>query len=304
MVNFILIFLCISVGVIFSKLRILPADSHKSVNAWVLYVALPALAFRFVPEINWGFHILISILGPILICLGAYFFVQIYDRKRRLSKGSRTALFITCALGNTSFIGFPMISAFYGEGEVHHAVVFDQITFILFSTVGVISILRNSEEMAGKVTVGYILKKIFRFPPFLACMLALIVPVFIDVSAANPFLDKMVATLSPMALFSIGLQLKLGAIKQEWRLMSAGLFYKLLLAPALVLSLALLLGSSGNIAQISVFEAGMSSHITASLLASQYNMNPRYCSLVVGVGIILSFITSACWYFFLPIVLP
>lgn len=304
MLNFVLIFLCISIGLIFSKLKILPVDAHKSVNAWVLYVALPALAFRFVPEINWSRDILISILSPLLVCGGAWLFVRIYDWKRTLSINSRTALFITCSLGNTAFIGFPMISAFYGESEIHHAVVFDQMTFILFSTVGVVTILRNSEENKGGVKPGYVLKKIFRFPPFVACMLALILPLFIDISAANPLFDKLVATMSPMALFSIGLQLKLGAIREEWKLMSAGLFYKLLLAPSLVLLLALVLNSSGNLAQISVFEASMSPHITASLLASQYNMNPRYCSLVVGVGIILSFITSACWYFFLPAVLP
>ena len=79
--------------------------------------------------------------------------------------------------------------------------------------------------------------------------------------------------------------------------MMAGLTYKLILAPCLVLLLAVLLGTTGNLAKISVFEAGMSSHITASLMASQYNMNPRYCSLVVGTGIILSFFFSAGWYF-------
>jgi predicted permease len=102
-----------------------------------------------------------------------------------------------------------------------------------------------------------------------------------------------------MALFSIGLQLKLGEIKREWRLLSAGLIYKLILAPCLILLLALAMHSSGDLAKISVFEAGMSSHITVSLLASQYNLNPRYCSLVVGLGIVSGFITSAVWYFVL-----
>ncbi len=302
MINFVLIFICIAAGVIFSQLKILPEGAHKSVNAWVLYVALPALALRFIPEVEWSFHILISILGPILIWCGAWLFVQFYDRKRKLSVGSRTALLVTCGLGNTAFIGFPMISAFYGESYIQHAVVFDQMTFILFSTVGVITIMKASSEKAHQVTAGAILKKIFRFPPFLACIVALILPLFMDISAANPLFDKLVATMSPMALFSIGLQLKLGAFKREWRLMTAGLTYKLLFAPCLVLLLALLLGTKGDLAQISVFEAGMSSHITASLTASQYNMNPKYCSLIVGVGIILSFITSACWYFILPAV--
>ncbi|MDH8701672.1 putative permease [Dysgonomonadaceae bacterium PH5-43] len=297
MISFILIFVCISAGMIMSKLRILPTDAHKSLNAWILYIALPALSLRFVPEIEWGLHLLLSVLGPLVIWFGAWLFVNIYDRKKRLSVASRTALLITCGLGNTAFIGYPMISAYYGESEIQHAVVFDQITFVLFATVAVITVLKASAEKSNQVDVGYIVKKVFKFPPFIACLLALILPTFMDISPINPLLDKLVATMSPIALFSIGLQLKLGDFKREWRLISAGLLYKLILAPTLVLILALLLGSEGNLAKISVFEAGMSSHITASLLATQYNMNPRFCSLVVGFGIIASFITLTAWYF-------
>lgn len=297
MTNFVLIFLCIAVGMIFTKLKILPEGSHKSVNAWVLYVALPSLALRYVPEVDWSWDILVSVLAPLLVWAGAWLFVKFYDWKiKKLSVGSKTALLVTCGLGNTAFIGFPMISAYYGEGAITHAVVFDQITFILFSTIGVITILRASSEKAHEVNALFVIRKVFRFPPFIACLLALILPLFFDISFANPLLDKLVATVSPMALFSIGLQLKLGAIKQEWRLMTAGMLYKLILAPFLVLGLVMLLGTSGLLAKVTVIEAGMSSHITASLLASQYNMNPRYCSLVVGVGILSSFVTSTLWY--------
>ena len=299
--NFILIFICIAAGVILSRLKLLPENAHKGVNAWVLYVAIPALALRFIPSIEWSYHILVSILGPIVVWVGAWLFVQIYDRKRKLPIGSRIALLVTCGLGNTSFIGFPLISAFYGESEIKHAVLFDQTTFLLFSTVCVIAIMKASYSggdrvEGGGVNAGDIIKKVFTFPPLVACIAALILPLFIDISPINPFLDKLVATVSPMALFSIGLQLKLKGIKQEWRLITAGLTYKLILAPALVFLLVLAMGTTGNLARITIFEASMSSHITASLLASQYNMNPRYCSLIVGVGILASLITSTCWF--------
>jgi predicted permease len=297
--NFILIFLCISVGIIFSKLRILPADAYKSVNAWVLYVALPALSLRYIPEIEWSAQLLLPFLGPWVIWTGAWLFVRIYDCKKRLSTASRTALLVTCGLGNTGFLGFPMVSAFYGESAIHYAVVFDQVTFIIFATLGVITIIKSSSEKSGNLNFWYFVKKVFRFPPLLGCLTALILSRFMDISVANPLLDKLVATMSPMALFSIGLQLKLGEIKHEWRLLSTGIFYKLVLAPCLVLLLALILHSTGDIGRISVFEAGMSSHITVSLLAGQYNLNPRYCSLVVGLGIVMGFLTSTIWFFIL-----
>ena len=299
MTHFLLIFICISAGVILSRLRLLPADAYKGINAWVINIALPALALRFVPEIEWSIHLLLPVIGPVFIWVGAWLFVWIYDWKKQLSKGSRTALLITCGLGNTAFLGFPMVSAFYGEPEIHHAVVFDQVTFLMFSTLGVITILRASSENTETLKFTYFLKKVLRFPPFLGCLIALIFSRFIDFSPANPLLDKLVATMSPMALFSIGLQLKFGAIKQEWKLISAGLAYKLLLAPVLILLLAFVLRSNGMPAKIGIFEAAMSSHITASLLTGQHGLNPRYCSLVVGVGIVTGFITATGWYFLL-----
>ena len=299
MIHFFLILICISAGVIISRLRILPVDAYKGINAWVINIALPALALRFVPEIAWNNQLLLPTIGPVFIWVGAWLFVRIYDRNKQLPAGSRTALLVTCGLGNTAFLGFPMVAAFYGEQEIHHAVVFDQITFITFSTLGVITILKASSGKSDALNISFFIKKVLRFPPLIGCLVALTVSRFTDFSLVNPLLDRLITTLSPMALFSIGLQLKFGSIQQELKLIAAGLFYKLLLAPCLILLLALLLHSSGNPAKISVFQAAMSSHITVSLLAGQHGLNPRYCSLIVAMGIITGFITTAGWYFLL-----
>ena len=299
MTHFFLILICISAGIILSRLRTLPSDTHKGVNAWVINVALPALALRFVPEIEWNNQLLLPMIGPVCIWVGAWLYVRIYDRKKRLPPGSQTALLVTCGLGNTAFLGFPMVAAFYGESEIHHALVFDQITFITFSTLGIISVLKASSGKSEALNIPFFIKKILRFPPLIGCLVALIFSRFTDFSSINPLLDKLAATLSPMALFSIGLQLKFSAIKQELKLISAGLIYKLLLAPCLILLLAFLLHSTGNPAKISVFQAAMSSHITVSLLAGQHGLNPRYCSLVVGMGIVTGFFTATGWYFLL-----
>ena len=105
MTHFLLILICISVGVIISRLRILPEGSHKSVNAWVINAALPALSLRYLPEVEWGSQWLMPVIGPMLIWTGAWLFVQIYDRKRQLTIGSRAALLVTCGMGNTAFLG-------------------------------------------------------------------------------------------------------------------------------------------------------------------------------------------------------
>jgi len=296
MSNLFLIFFCVATGQVFSRLKMLPEGAHKSVNAWVLYVALPALSLRYVPQIQFSAHLLLPALAPLVVWGGSWLFVRLYDRHRRLSLASRTALFVVGGLGNTGFIGLPMVTAYFGEENLSYAVIFDQMTFFIFATLGVITVLRANTERAGATNLYAVFKDLLRFPPLIASIVALVLPRFVDFSFVNPFLDKLVATMSPMALFSIGLQLKMGKIRQEWRLLAAGVAYKLVLAPALVLLLAWAMGARGTLAQVSVFEAAMSSHITASILVSQNNLNSNYCSLLVGMGIVLSFATTALWY--------
>jgi len=69
--------------------------------------------------------------------------------------------------------------------------------------------------------------------------------------------------------------------------------YKLLIAPTIILLVSLLIHQNDIVAKISVMQASMPAHITGSLLASQYNLNPKLCTLMVGIGIMASFLTSA-----------
>jgi predicted permease len=138
--------------------------------------------------------------------------------------------------------------------------------------------------------------KIILFPSFLATILALFTSRFINFELIFPFLDKIVATLSPLALFSVGLQIRFDNIRSEAQNLIAGLTYKLFIAPAIILAFLLIFSQKGNLANITIFEAAMPAHITASLLLSQNNINPKLCNLLVGIGIICSFFSSAFWY--------
>ena len=106
----------------------------------------------------------------------------------------------------------------------------------------------------------------------------------------------MAVTLVPLALFSVGMQLSFEGWREELPLLSLGLGYKPLMAPILTVVFALALHTSGVTAQVSIFEAAMAPMITAGVLAAQYDLNPRLANLTVGIGILLSLITTALWY--------
>lgn len=111
-------------------------------------------------------------------------------------------------------------------------------------------------------------------------------------------LRRIGATLVPLALVSVGLQLRLDQIGDNVRPLVTGLAFKLLIGPALVAIIYVWsLHQHGETMRVTLFESAMGPQIGASIVASQYGLNPTLITLMVGVGTVLSFLTlPACWY--------
>lgn len=298
MANFILIGLCIIAGILFRKRKLLPKDAHKGINAWIIYIALPAVSFKYLPHITFTKDLLLPAIAPIVVWVFGWLYIFIYKKANaKMSKATAGGLTLTSSLSNTSFIGFPLILAYFSEKELAIAIISDQITFTLLSTLGIIVAIRSSQGQ--KLSAQLVLKKVLTFPPFIACVLALILPRYIDISALDVLFDKLAGTVGPLALFSIGLQLKFGGWFSEIKHISAALLYKLILAPLIVLLLAVIFNFNGISAKIAIFEMAMPTLLTAGVVADQYNLNPKVSNLVVGTGIILSFMTTGFWWLIL-----
>jgi predicted permease len=301
MVNFLLIAFCIGAGLVFRRLRLAPANAHTAINSWVLNIALPAVALAYVPRIRWSADLLAPALAPVLVWLGSCVFSELYCRRKGYGQRTRSTLELASGYSNTSFIGFPLVAAYLGEEQVSIAVICDQVTFMLLATAGIIAAVKGSSPWEGRVDVKRMVRRLLRFPPFLATAAALVLPRFVDLHPAMPFFEKLAATVAPLALFSVGLQLQFKGWRQLTGHVSTGLFYKLVLAPALVAIALVIAGIKGNAAKVSLLEAGMPTLISASLLADQYHLNTKLINLIVGFGIILGLLTTALWVWLMPI---
>lgn len=295
MVNFILIAVCIIAGMIFKATKSIHPDAHKGINTWILYLALPAVSFKYLPKIQWTVEMLFPIVATFLISVVCFFFMKFYSRYKGYSGRSQSTLELVSGYSNTSFIGFPLVAAFYGENLLSIAVICDQTMFLALSTLGIIAAVKGGSR-SGKVSAKFVLKRLVTFPPLIGCIAALVLSRLIDFSPAEPFFDKLAATVSPLALFSVGLQLKFNGWKKLIPQMSVSMLYKLILAPAMVLGLALLAGIKGDIAKITVFEAAMPTVVTSSIIAEQFRLNTKLTNLTIGFSIIVGIFTSAVWY--------
>jgi len=170
MANFILIGVCIIVGYLVQNFTKLPRDAYKGVNAWIINIALPAVSFKYLPHIQWSKALILPALMPLIVWFCAWIYISSYASINKIDKKTKAGLQLVTGLCNTSFVGFPLIIAYFGAEQLSIGVICDQVTFTLLSTAGIIVALRASGNANPSVTT--IVKKVISFPPFCACIAA------------------------------------------------------------------------------------------------------------------------------------
>ena len=112
--------------------------------------------------------------------------------------------------------------------------------------------------------------------------------------------ERVGATVSPIALVAVGLQLKFERRSMHWPFLGLGLLFKLVITPLFFfLFYKIILKAEGLPIDVSIIEAAMAPMITGAIIATNYGLKPKLSNMMVGVGIPLSFLTLAIWYFIL-----
>jgi len=298
--NILLIFICLIMGLGMQKLAAFPKNGHLALNQFVIFVALPALTLNYIPKIS----VSVYLLYPLAIAWIGFglSFLFFYILGKRLGWSDRLigSLIITAGLGNTSFIGFPVIQALYGDEGIKTAIMVDQPgTFVVLATLGLIT-----ATIFGKDDVNpkQITSKILLFPPFIAFVVACLMNIFkVDFNGhLQSVFRELGRTVTPVALISVGLQLKIDKKSRHWEFLRLGLLFKLVITPAFFFLLyRIILGGKGLAIDVSILESAMAPMITGAILASNYGLKPRLSSMMVGIGIPLSFATLSIWYYIL-----
>jgi hypothetical protein len=179
----------------------------------------------------------------------------------------------------------------------------DQPGFVALSTVG---ILVANFYSGSKDSLLKHLSKILKFPPFIAFVIALLLNIF-SIEIPKDFdevLMKLGATTVPLALVSVGSQMQWKKIeKKEGFHLFIGLLFKLVLLPLLILVIyKYIFHQSGDVIDICILEAAMAPMITAAIIASAHDLEPKFCNLMVAVGIPLSILTvGICYLLMIPV---
>ena len=281
-------FLLMLFGQILRHIPVFPKETDKSLNLYVIYLALPALTLQQVPKLNFSDNILSPLIMPWLVILFSGAAVLLLCKLMNWSKETTGSLLLMVPLGNTSFLGIPMVEQFFGSAAIPYAVLYDQFgSFLALSTYG--TLILAIYGSGARPYLLSILKRIFLFPPFIALIIALCMYGKSYPEWLSTLFSMGAASMVPVVMVAIGFQMRLLLPKDELLPLAGGLTIRLLLTPIVFLYCCKIAGLSSPATLVSLFETAMPPMVTAGALASIAGLKPRLSSAMAAYGILFAF---------------
>lgn len=295
MLNITLIFIYLVFGYILQKTRFGTQTTANYLNKFVIYISLPAMILLQIPNISISLDSIIPVSIAWSVMAITALIVFVVAKIFHFSKEITGALLLVTPLGNTSFLGIPLIQTYFSSSALPYVIIYDQLgTFLALAIYGtiILSLYSNTSALNLKI----ILYKVLTFPPFVFLMIAFMIPDISYIDGFKAILEILAFTITPFALVAVGLQLKLLLQKEEIKYISFSLFVKLMISPLLAYLICLYFGWNSLSSTVSIMEAGMAPMITAGAMASLAGLVPRIVSAILGFGIVVSFVTTYLLY--------
>lgn len=299
MISFLLIISYIAIGLLLRKTRILPENSPVVLNTYVLYVALPALILKNLPLLHFSSALLIPTLTPWILLIVVVLMILALARVFKWSREVTGAMLIILPLGNTSFLGYPMTQALFGEQGMPYAVIYDQLgSFIALTTYATVIAAIYSSQVA-KPDLRKVVMKIITFPSFIALIAGLLFRDLHWPEFVHALIDGLSATLVPVVMIAVGYQLHFRFNRSELNPMMSALGIKLIVMPLIAWLIWKSASEQDLAVNVSIFQAAMPPMISAGALAIMAGLAPRLVSGIIGFGILFSLVTLPAVYWLL-----
>lgn len=273
-------------------------DNSQALVDFVIYFSLPAMVFVKIYPLTLDLEILnlIFMFNTIIIVnlLITYFIGKFF----KFDKKTLATFIVVGTFGNTSFIGFSYIDAFYGEDYVVYALIYDLFgSFLLVVSIGTIIINWGSGQV---VKFKAMTKKVIFFPPIIMFFITVFlkfftVPVFITNTA-----ETIGATLVPLAMIAIGMKLELKNIFYKFKTTTLLLSIKMFAMPILVMiAFSIFYNLDDTWSKVTILEVAMPPMTTAVILAIQGGLDERLAINSLVLGVLISLLSVTGFYYYL-----
>ncbi|HCX22913.1 MAG: hypothetical protein CMB80_24780 [Flammeovirgaceae bacterium] len=259
-------------------------------NKYIIYIALPVVALAKIPSLEIDTELSLFVATPIALFLASLFMFQVILR-RFLEPDQRLVLSLTSGLGNTSFVGFPLIIFYFGSDYLPYGALYDQTTFLLMASIGQAMIVRRG-GMDGFV---HTVKKVVTFPVFVAIVVAFMLPSDLFSEGILMVFDWIIQSLTIVAMVVVGFLIAKYVTFPFPREVWLGLAFKLMLAPAIVYLVMKLISMPQDLEQVNVLETAMAPQTSICLMLLEHEKLPSLVSQLLCWGVVLSLGVSFLW---------
>jgi predicted permease len=202
----------------------------------------------------------------------------------------QTGGFLLCAMFvNAGNYGLGVTRLAFGAEAEARAIIYYVTSSVLVYTLGVLIATHFKGGWRGVV------KQLLSMPHIYALTLALTLR-GLNVSLPGPLLDGLTFPANaaiPMMLVLLGMQLASARVGENWRPALAGSGLRLLIAPLIAFLLAVVYNLNGPARQAGVLEASMPAAVIITLIATEFNAEPKLVTGTVVVSTLLSPLTLA-----------
>lgn len=302
MSQIVILFSLILVGYFCKKIKLITNDMNQDVSNLLVYIAVPATIIVSLSGLTFSRELLVECLQLLAMsfCIYLLFILLsfIFVRVMGVEGTTRDIFQFGLIFGNTTFIGFPMAQAVFGQQGLFFMAVYEVMFPVFAWTYGVVIMRRpftESAKEAGDVFSGLGMLKQIVNPSILAVGIGFFLLAF---SLKLPeAIDKSLQLLGdltiPLAMIFIGSVLgdmEVGTILKDAKVIVCSL-QRLILLPFIVFGLLRLFHFDGYLAGIPVLYASMPVATMTSIFAAKYGNDYYLASRLIFISTLLSIVT-------------
>ena len=260
--------------------------SRRALNV-VLWVVLPFITFFSIArlEITAGVGAGLGLAYAELAVVGFVAWLA-GTRVLRLARPEVGALMCVSVLGNTGYLGVPLVGALLGSGALGAAIAFDTVVSGPMFFVVAFAIGAAFGTAAGETRGERVRAFLTRNPPLVALVAALLAPDALAPGALVDVAQVLVYAVLPVGFFVLGVNLAAEADDGALAFpppvsapVATGLGLRLLVAPALFLGLTTLIV---DVPDAYLIQAAMPSGINSLVVAHAYGLDLRLTSAALA----------------------
>jgi predicted permease len=290
-------------GVILRQLGVLRSDAAHRLNRVALSVTLPAGIFRSLHTFGIAPSALRLPLITIVVSLLLCGLASALSRALSLSRDARAVFILAVVFANTAFMGFPFVSAVYGDEGLVQAVLVDQLGMEpLAFTLG--AALAASAAPGTRISWWSELAALARFPPLIALVAGIAWHLVGLPAVPGPVSEALrwisMATV-PLVMISLGLVLRVRALRTAWRQAALVVLLRLVVAPVLGWAFSELLFLHPLQTAVTTVELGMPAMMFGLMLALRYGLDAELSAAFITATLVFSFVTLPAWVALLPV---